>query len=217
MARLTAPLLSLDARGQIGKALVFSGWKGIKYARQYVIPANPQSVAQMEVRGIFSTLNELWKRMEGYGRYPFWLAAVGNPLTDRNVFVRESLSLLIDQADLDLLVLSVAGGNALNLANIVTADGADGTVAVTADAPTAPSGYTLLGSRGVAVLDGDPSPVIVRTGYFAEAAAAPWAFAIDVPADGTYQVGVYAFWKRDADGQQFTSIADRTQVAVTGN
>jgi len=44
MSKLTGPLLSFGARGQIGKAMVTSTWKGVPYARQYVVPANPQTV-----------------------------------------------------------------------------------------------------------------------------------------------------------------------------
>ena len=50
MAKVTAPLMSLDARGKIGDALVFIGWKGLKTVRQWLKPANPQSAAQGDVR-----------------------------------------------------------------------------------------------------------------------------------------------------------------------
>lgn len=46
MAKLKAPLLSLGAAGQLGKALVFFGWKGIDAVREYVVPSNPQTTAQ---------------------------------------------------------------------------------------------------------------------------------------------------------------------------
>lgn len=50
MAIVTGPLMSLDARGKIGDALVFIGWKGIKTVRQWLKPANPQSAGQGDVR-----------------------------------------------------------------------------------------------------------------------------------------------------------------------
>lgn len=50
MAKLSGPMLSLDARGKFGGAIVFSGWKGIQSARQLVKPANPRSTGQMETR-----------------------------------------------------------------------------------------------------------------------------------------------------------------------
>jgi len=42
--------MSIDARGKIGDAIVFSVWKGQNYVRQWLKPANPQSVAQGDQR-----------------------------------------------------------------------------------------------------------------------------------------------------------------------
>lgn len=56
MAKLTGPLFSLDARGKLGSALVFIGWKGIKTVRQWLKPANPQSADQGDVRLAFGGL-----------------------------------------------------------------------------------------------------------------------------------------------------------------
>jgi len=51
MAKVNGPLLSLGATGQIGKALVYSTWKGLNTVRQHVVPANPNSTAQATQRG----------------------------------------------------------------------------------------------------------------------------------------------------------------------
>lgn len=51
MAKLKAPLMSLGASGALGKALVFFGWKGLDVVREYVIPANPKTAAQVTQRG----------------------------------------------------------------------------------------------------------------------------------------------------------------------
>lgn len=50
MAKVTSPLMSLDASGSIAGALTFSKWKGRNYVRQLVTPANPQTSGQQEVR-----------------------------------------------------------------------------------------------------------------------------------------------------------------------
>lgn len=217
MARLTAPLLSLGASGSIAKSLVFASWKGIPYARVHVIPANPRSAAQQDIRGIFTTLNELWKRMAFFPRLPFALAVKGLPLTQRNKHIQVNVPALQGEANLDNLVMSVVSGAALPLENVITADGADGTATWTADEPSQlPPGYVLAAAVGVAVEDGDPSPAITRWAYDAQIYAAPWAGVIDVPTDGTYQVGIYAMYSH-VSGASYCSIADRTQVAVTGN
>lgn len=54
MAKLKAPLMSLGARGQLGKALVFFPWKGLDVVREFVVPANPKSTAQLAQRTLFT-------------------------------------------------------------------------------------------------------------------------------------------------------------------
>lgn len=54
MAKLKAPLLSLGASGALGKAMVYFGWKGLDCVREYVVPANPKSDAQITHRGLLS-------------------------------------------------------------------------------------------------------------------------------------------------------------------
>lgn len=58
MAKLKAPLLSLGASGQIGKALVFFPWKGLDVVRQHVVPANPQTALQTTQRGYLANAVE---------------------------------------------------------------------------------------------------------------------------------------------------------------
>jgi len=50
MAKLKAPLMSLGASGQLGKALVFFGWKGLNVVRQHIVPTNPNTQAQKDQR-----------------------------------------------------------------------------------------------------------------------------------------------------------------------
>ena len=56
MAKVTGPLFSMSASGTLGKALVFAGWKGVNYVREHVIPLNPQSANQGDVRLILGGL-----------------------------------------------------------------------------------------------------------------------------------------------------------------
>lgn len=50
MAKVTMPLLSASARGKIADAIVFFPWKGLAIVRQWLVPANPQSIDQMTAR-----------------------------------------------------------------------------------------------------------------------------------------------------------------------
>jgi len=46
MAKVTGPLMSMDASGAFGGALVFGKWKGRNTVHQLVTPANPNSAGQ---------------------------------------------------------------------------------------------------------------------------------------------------------------------------
>ena len=61
MARVKAPLFSLDASGQLGEAIVYSKWKGREYVREYTIPQNPQSTTQVNVRLAWEKLVASWQ------------------------------------------------------------------------------------------------------------------------------------------------------------
>lgn len=58
MAKVTGPLLSLDASGSVANTMTFSKWKGINYLRQRVVPANPKTAGQKVVRGVLGTLSK---------------------------------------------------------------------------------------------------------------------------------------------------------------
>lgn len=60
MAKLKAPLMSLGARGQLGKSLVFFAWKGVDAVREYVVPANPNTADQQTQRGYLSAAVTEW-------------------------------------------------------------------------------------------------------------------------------------------------------------
>lgn len=50
MAKVSGPLMSMDASGKFGGTIVFSKWKGRNVVRQLVVPANPNSAGQEAAR-----------------------------------------------------------------------------------------------------------------------------------------------------------------------
>ncbi len=60
MVKLTGPMFSLTASGTIGGTLTYASWKGRAYARQRVIPTNPQSAGQTGMRSMFKFLSQEW-------------------------------------------------------------------------------------------------------------------------------------------------------------
>lgn len=59
MAKVTGPLMSLEASGTIGNALTFSRWVGRPYVRRYTVPANPQTLDQENHRNRFSAIGTI--------------------------------------------------------------------------------------------------------------------------------------------------------------
>lgn len=74
MAKVTGPLFSMGARGKLGKAIVYSAWKGINVVREYLIPANPQTGPQGDRRVMMGGLGRAPKYVqvesafEGYSK-----------------------------------------------------------------------------------------------------------------------------------------------------
>lgn len=77
MAKVTGPLMSMDARGAIGKAIVFLGWKGIKSARMWLTPANPQSTGQGNIRTIIGALGRAVSKVIALAPYATKLVNLG--------------------------------------------------------------------------------------------------------------------------------------------
>ncbi len=94
MAKLTAPLMSLDARGQIGKTLVFIGWKGIKSVRQFVVPANPNSVAQQAQRLVISNCVKGWKLLDAVAKSAWnsWAPYEAKPMSGFNSMTKAGVT-----------------------------------------------------------------------------------------------------------------------------
>lgn len=61
MARVTGPLFSMSASGQIGKAIVYATWKGIEWVREWVVPQNPQTALQVKIRAIWALGVQRWQ------------------------------------------------------------------------------------------------------------------------------------------------------------
>ncbi len=58
MAKVTGPLMSLDASGTVGHTAVFSKWKGRNYVRLRVTPKNVKSNDQAKTRTVLGLLGK---------------------------------------------------------------------------------------------------------------------------------------------------------------
>jgi len=91
MAKVTNPLQSSEASGQIGKAMVHFRWKGLHCVRSYVIPANPNTEGQAEVRGFFTDCVNAWHNAKMVAldkdAWRRWAEVLGRPMTNMNAFI----------------------------------------------------------------------------------------------------------------------------------
>ncbi len=95
MAKVTGPLLSLDASGSIASTMTFSRWKGINYVRQRVIPTYSNTFKQKAIRDLIRDASQGWLGNDTDGtttidatyKSAFDLAASGRAQSGFNLFI----------------------------------------------------------------------------------------------------------------------------------
>lgn len=155
MSKTVAPLLSFDARGQLGQTLVYSSWKGRAYARRYVIPANPQTAAQTLTRDVFKGLNSIWRFMPAAAQAAWNLYADNSRITARNAWLKANVSPLREAVDLIPITVSPSAGSGLS-ADAIAVAATIGGATVSVDPPTLPAGWTIANVHALAIRDQDP-------------------------------------------------------------
>jgi len=160
MAKTTAPLLSLDGSGTIGKTVTFSRWRGVKYARQRIIPSNPQTAEQSKTRDVFSMLTEAWKLAPVIVVSPWDDNATGRPFTGRNGFIGQNTRVLRGQATNALMIGSPGSKGGLPPDSIIATAGV-GQISVAFTNPTPPTDWTLVAAQAATIPSQDPAIAFV--------------------------------------------------------
>lgn len=156
MSKTTAPLLSFDARGQIGKTMVYASWKGRPYVRRHVIPSNPQSAEQTLTRNAFSFIQSVYKQAPALATDPWVAYAQGQVMTPRNAFTKFNLPVLRNQANSNNLVLSPGARGGPPPLTVVSTPGND-SLSIAVTPPTVlPQGWTIYSAVAAALRDQDP-------------------------------------------------------------
>lgn len=215
MAKLSGPLLSFGARGQLGKTMVMSKWRGVPYARQHVVPTNPQTVAQQTVRKTFALLREMWK-VAPAPIVDVWNSfAQGRPFLGVNKWVGENVRVLNGMMDMNNVIFSPgAKGGPQAVSFNAEAGVTPGTIDVDFVIPDAPSGWTLFAIAAAAFHDQPPAEFF--TGPFvAETAPAP-ATSLTLSGLGAgeaCQVGGWLIWTKP-DGTLAYSVSTTVQATA---
>lgn len=211
MAKVNGGLFSLSASGTIADTLTFSKWKGINYARTRVIPANPRSTDQTDTREVFAYLQALYKRLPAIGSEPWIAAAIGNPMTSINVFMKHNIAPLRSQTVLDNMVLSPGNAGGLPPVSMVITPGS-GSLSIALTAPTAPVGWTITAAQAIAILDQDPHDQPEASPVAGEDLTAPYTVALSgLTSSVSYQVGGWLKWLTST-GRTAYSVALRDQA-----
>jgi len=154
MAKLTGALLSLGARGTIGKTIVFASARGVSYARQHVIPSNPQSTAQTLTRDCMAVASNIWKNAPAELIAPWNLFAQGRPASGRSLFigsyVRTLRGAVPPETDRSLMVFSPGAKGGIAPAAVVATAGAN-QVSIAITAPALPTGWTITAVVGAVI------------------------------------------------------------------
>jgi len=193
MAKVKMPLLGVKASGQIGKSVVLGSWRGVQYARTHVHPANPRTAEQMKTRGVFSFLNELWKRLPPSVVEVWQAYAAGRPLTDRNAFLKFNVSTLRGASNvLDIVISPGVAGGYPPADVLVDVDAENNTLTVDVVAPPLPSGWDILKVHVMALKNEDPHGAPTEYPFYGAVELPPYTVVLDGLTDGTsYVVAVF--------------------------
>lgn len=158
MSKLTAPLLSFGGRGAVAKSVVYSSWKGIPYARQYTVPANPRTNKQTTVRSLFKWLNTAWLYLPPDAKAPWDANAVGRRYTGINKFIgfnTSGVDTVTPPTDLEDFKGSPGANGGLPPVSLTLTPGND-LMGATLVAPAIPDGWTISEAVFMAFPDQDP-------------------------------------------------------------
>ena len=100
MVKVIGPCFGLDARGTLGKALVYSIRRGVNYSRTYVKPSDKKTAAQLENRSAFvdGVSKWRWEVIPGYQKTKWSSYAAGTSESGFNRFMRYYLKANYDKA-----------------------------------------------------------------------------------------------------------------------
>lgn len=216
MAKSTAPLLGFGASGQIGKSQVYSTWRGVKYARQHVIPANPRTDSQMATRNLFAVLSNMWKAAPAILISTWNAQAKGNKYTGRNHFMGRNTKALLGQSSFDALIGSPGNGGGLPLATISAAnDDTDPQLVITFTAPALLVGWTATAINAIAV--GQLADLTTYVGPMVSATGDPAGGTLEVDGLPHAQANVVSAWMTYTTPAGKTVYGPSTTVVAASN
>lgn len=91
MAKVKAPLFSIDARGNIKRTLVYTFRKGVNIVKYFTASPDPNTHAQILQRGLYSKAVDAWNDLTGDQKLLWNNYIGGDVLTGYNAFIKNYL------------------------------------------------------------------------------------------------------------------------------
>lgn len=91
MVKVNGPMMSFAASGTIADTATFATWKGRPYVRRRVVPANPQSNAQVSMRSMMKFLSQIWDGLTAGNKATWDAAAAAAAVSPFNSFCAASM------------------------------------------------------------------------------------------------------------------------------
>jgi len=213
MALVDGPLFSLAASGKLGNALVFGKWKGRNVVREYVVPANPRSIAQRGRRTMMGVINDIWGGMSSSDKASWEDLAIAKQYSTFNGMTSYNL----DQLTLNTAPTknrSDSVGSVSAAIAFTSATGGTNRIDCEINVTTGQAGSYAL----VTLVEGSTVPssgnMLIAVAWIPTDATGTFPVAItDLPA-GTYSIGVMAVTETGAqDSAEQDSVPS---IVVTG-
>lgn len=219
MAKVTAPLLSFGGSGAIAKTQVYGTWRGIKYARRYVVPANPNTDSQQQTRNVFSFLNGMWKLIDANAQAPWTLFSKGRPFFNRNAWIKSNLSSLRGMTgdpavDLSTMILSPGANGGVAAGGIGHASGGAGALAITLTAPTLPAGWSIVKAHAIAKKQVEPDTSLDYSSFYQFDATDPYVPTFAGLPSGTYAAFAWFEYLKPDGSTAFSPSLYASQVVA---
>lgn len=91
MAKVTGPLLSLDAKGNLKNVLNFSHGRDshvVRMAKKSIAPPDPKTNIQLFNRSYWGNIVAIWHELSELDRESFILLSKSKPLTAFNLYIK---------------------------------------------------------------------------------------------------------------------------------
>lgn len=161
MARVTAPLLSLAASGQIGHTVTYQVRKGRRLARAYRVSPDPRTASQAQKRDAMAWLQLLWLNSAAIYQDAFIEIASRRNLPARQVMLGYNLSALNSAAEISDLVFCPPQVYGIAPA-LSTATPGVGNITFALTTPPLPPSWSINGARWVILRQQPPAPPFVK-------------------------------------------------------